>query len=284
MNKTFQRIFAKAKSENKSCFVGFVTGMDPDYESSKQILIELSKYCSVLEIGVSFNTSTSDSSIIMSANDRAIKSGARTEKIFQLIKEVKKEITSGTAFVTMGYLNQIHVYGIDRYIKDCKKSGVDGCIVVDSNNESPEDELIFKGLTKNDIAFIKLIAPTNDSAYIKQSLKKCSSWVYIVSYAGVTGSKDVNLDNVKKLSKMIKKQSKIPIGVGFGIKSQDDVRKVSKLADLVVCGSSIVNKIKEGSQNGLSNHDLAHFVGEYVNNLSKGVKHWTGLANLSNQN
>ena len=97
--------------------------------------------------------------------------------------------------------------------------------------------------------------------------------VYIVSYAGVTGSKDVNLDNVKKLSKMIRKQSKIPIGVGFGIKSQDDVKKVSKLADLVVCGSSIVNKIKEGIQNGLSNHDLAHFVGEYVNNLSKGVKH-----------
>ena len=272
MNKTFQKIFAKAKLENRSCFVAFVTGMDPDYESSKQILIELSKYCDVIEVGVSFNTSTSDSSIIMSANDRAIKSGAKTEKIFQLIKEVKKEIASDTAFVTMGYLNQIHVYGTERYIKDCKKSGVDGCIVVDSNNESPEDELIFKGLTKNDIAFIKLIAPTNDSAYIKQSLKKCSSWVYIVSYAGVTGSKDVNLDNVKKLSKMIRKQSKIPIGVGFGIKSQDDVKKVSKLADLVVCGSSIVNKIKEGSQNGLSNHDLAHFVGEYVNNLSKGVK------------
>jgi len=273
MNKNFQKVFAKAKSENRSCFVAFVTGMDPDYESSKKILIELSKYCDVIEVGVSFNTSTSDSSIIMGANDRAIKSGARTEKIFQLIREAKKEITSDTAFVTMGYLNQIHVYGIDRYIKDCKKSAVDGCIVVDSNNESPEDELIFKGLTKNDIAFIKLIAPTNDSAYIKQSLKKCSSWVYIVSYAGVTGSKDVNLDNVKKLSKMIRTQSKIPIGVGFGIKSQDDVKKVSRLADLVVCGSSIVNKIKEGNQNGLSNHDLAHFVGEYVNNLSKGIKH-----------
>ena len=276
MNKTFQRIFAKAKSKNKSCFVGFVTWMDPDYESSKQILIELSKYCSVLEIGVSFNTSTSDSSIIMSANDRAIKSGAKTEKIFQLIKDVKKEITSDTAFVTMGYLNQIHVYGIDRYIEDCKKSGVDGCIVVDSNNEAPEDDQIFKGLTKNDMAFIKLIAPTNDSNYIKQSLKKCSSWVYIVSYAGVTGSKDVNLNNVKKLSKMIRKHSKIPIGVGFGIKSLDDVKKVSKLADLVVCGSSIVEKIKEGSQNGLNNKNLAQFVGEYVKQISEGVKHWIG--------
>ena len=107
-------------------------------KAQKIILIELSKSCDVIEIGVSFNTSTSDSSIIMSANDRAIKSGARTEKIFQLIKEVKKEITSDTAFVTMGYLNQIHVYGIKRYIKDCKKSGVDGCIVVDSNNGLPK--------------------------------------------------------------------------------------------------------------------------------------------------
>ena len=94
MNKNFQKIFAKAKSENRSCFVAFVTGMDPDYESSKKILIELSKYCDVIEVGVSFNTSTSDSSIIMSANDRAIESGARTEKIFQLIREAKKEITS----------------------------------------------------------------------------------------------------------------------------------------------------------------------------------------------
>ena len=108
----------------------------------------------------------------MSANDRAIRSGAKTKKIFQLIKEVKSEISSDTAFVTMGYLNQIHVYGINRYINDCKKSGVDGCIVVDSNNEAPEDDQIFKGLTQNNMAFIKLIAPTNDSKYIKESLKR----------------------------------------------------------------------------------------------------------------
>ena len=116
----------------------------------------------------------------MSATDRAIKSGAKTKKIFQLIKEVKSKIDSETAFVTMGYLNQIHVYGIENYINDCKKSGVDGCIVVDSNNEAPEDDLIFKGLTKNNMAFIKLIAPTNDSNYIKQSLKKSSSWLYSI--------------------------------------------------------------------------------------------------------
>ena len=124
----------------------------------------------------------------------------------------------------MGYLNQIHVYGIDKFIKDCKINGVDGCIVVDCNNEAPEDDKIFKGLTKNNVAFIKLIAPTNDRTYIKQSLRKSSSWLYIVSYAGVTGSKEVNISNVKKLAKMIRKQSKIPIGVGFGIKTYNDVK------------------------------------------------------------
>ena len=87
MNKTFQKIFAKAKLENRSCFVAFVTGMDPDYESSKQILIELSKSCDVIEVGVSFNTSTSDSSIIMSANDRAIRSGLKLKKYFNLLKK-----------------------------------------------------------------------------------------------------------------------------------------------------------------------------------------------------
>ena len=153
------------------------------------------------------------------------------------------------------------------------KNGVDGCIIVDSNNEAPEDNKIFKELTKNNIAYIKLIAPTNDSEYIKQSLKKSSSWVYIVSYAGVTGSKQVNISNVKKLAKMIRKQSQIPIGVGFGIKTYNDVRKVSKLAELVVCGSSIVNKIKEGSEKGLRNINLAQFVGKYVKKLSQGVKH-----------
>ena len=277
MNKTFKKVFAKAKLENRSCFVGFVTGMDPDFNSSKKILKELSKYCDVIEVGIPFNTSTSDSSIIMSANDRAIKSGVKTSKIFKLIKEVKNEIKNETAFVTMGYLNQIHVYGIDNFIKACKKNGIDGCIIVDSNNEAPEDNKIFKELTKNNIAYIKLIAPTNDSEYIKQSLKKSSSWVYIVSYAGVTGSKQVNISNVKKLAKMIRKQSQIPIGVGFGIKTYNDVRKVSKLAELVVCGSSIVNKIKEGSEKGLRNINLAQFVGKYVKKLSQGVKHWTGL-------
>ena len=121
MNKDFRKMFAKAKQEKRSCLIGFVTGMDPNYKTSKQILIEMSKYCDAIEVGNPFNTSTSDSSIIMDANMRAIKSGANTAKIFKLIKEVKSEIKNDIPFIIMGYLNPIYIYSIKKFAKSCKQ-------------------------------------------------------------------------------------------------------------------------------------------------------------------
>ena len=132
----------------------------------KKILKELSKYCDVIEVGIPFNTSTSDSSIIMSANDRAIKSGVKTSKIFKLIKEVKSEIKNNIPFIIMGYLNPIYIYSIKKFAKKCKASNVDGLIIVDSNNNSPEDKELSKELKKIDIAYVKLVAPTNDETFI----------------------------------------------------------------------------------------------------------------------
>jgi len=271
MNKNLQKMFAKAKQEKRGCLIGFVTGMDPNYEDSKEILIEMSKYCHAIEVGLPFNTSTSDSSIIMDANMRAIKSGVDTEKIFKLIKEVKSEISNDIPFIIMSYLNPIYVYSIKKFAKSCKESLVDGCIVVDNNNNAPEDKKIFEELSKINVAYIKLIAPTNDENYIKRSLKKCTSWIYVVSYSGVTGSKEVNLDNVKKSIKLIRKNSKIPIGVGFGVKTAQDIKNVTKLADAAICGSAIVSKIDEGIKKGLQGKNLATFVGEYVKKLREGL-------------
>ena len=160
---------------------------------------------------------------------------------------------------------------IKKFAKSCKDSKVSGCIVVDSNNSAPEDKEIFRELSKVNVSYIKLIAPTNDLPYIKESLKKCSSWIYVVSYAGITGSKQVNLSNVKKSIRLIRKVSKIPVGVGFGIKTVQDVKNVSKLSDAVICGSSIVNKIAEGHKKKLQGKKLATFVGKYVKKLSKGL-------------
>ena len=267
MNNNLKKMFNKAKLEKRSCLIGFVTGMDPDYNTSKKILIEMSKHCDAIEVGNPFNTSTSDSSIIMDANTRALNSGANTSKIFKLIKEVKSEIKSDIPFIIMGYLNPIYIYSIKKFAKKCKTSNVDGLIIVDSNNNSPEDKELSKELRKINVAYVKLVAPTNDEAFIKETLKKCSSWIYVVSYAGLTGSKQVNLGNVKKISKLIRKNSKIPIGVGFGIRTKSDVSKVIKIADAAIVGSGIVDIVGKNSKN----HNLTKKIGSYLKNLKKGL-------------
>ena len=145
---------------------------------------------------------------------------------------------------------------------------MDGVIIVDGNNNSPEDKDLSKEFKKIDVAYVKLVAPTNDEAFIKETLKKCSSWIYVVSYAGLTGSKKVNLVNVKKISKLIRKNSKIPIGVGFGIRTKSDVSKVIKIAEAAIVGSGIVDIIGKRGKN----HNLTKKIGSYLKNLKKGLK------------
>ena len=272
MNNDLVKMFEKAKHDKRSCLIGFVTGMDPDYKTSKKILIEMSKYCDAIEVGNPFNTSTSDSSIIMDANTRALNSGANTSKIFKLIKEVKSEIKNDIPFIIMGYLNPIYIYSIKKFANSCKDSRVSGCIVVDSNNNAPEDKEIFESLSKVNVSYIKLVAPTNDVSYIKTSLKRCSSFLYVVSIAGTTGSKQVNIKNVKRSVQLVRKVSKIPIGVGFGIKTRKDVSNVSKIANAAIVGSGIVDIIGKSVNNKKNGHKLDKKIGIYLKNLKKGLK------------
>jgi len=272
MNNDLVKMFEKAKLDKRSCLIGFVTGMDPDYKTSKKILIEMSKYCDAIEVGNPFNTSTSDSSIIMDANTRALNSGANTSKIFKLIKEVKSEIKNDIPFIIMGYLNPIYIYSIKKFANSCKDSRVSGCIVVDSNNNAPEDKEIFESLSKVNVSYIKLVAPTNDVSYIKTSLKRCSSFLYVVSIAGTTGSKQVNIKNVKRSVQLVRKVSKIPIGVGFGIKTRKDVSNVSKIANAAIVGSGIVDIIGKSVNNKKNGHKLDKKIGIYLKNLKKGLK------------
>jgi tryptophan synthase alpha chain len=233
----------------------------------------MSKYCDAVEVGNPFNTSTSDSATIMDANMRAIQSGANTEKILQLVKEVKSEIKNNIPFLIMGYMNPVYIYSIKKFAKNCKESLVDGVIIVDSNNDAPEDKEIFEELSKINVAYVKLIAPTNDETFIKQSLRKCDSktGVYIVSYAGLTGSKQVNMENVKKSAKLIRKNSKMPIWVGFGIRTKSDISKVIQVADAAVVGSGIVEIIGNGVKNKITNHDLVKNISEYLTELRQGL-------------
>ena len=266
-------LFKETKKNKKKVFIGFVTSGDPNYASSKAIIKEMTKSCQIIETGVSFNTSTSDSPIIMEANDRAINSGMNMSKTFKLIKEVKRETKTNTCFVLMTYLNPVIVYGIKKFISSCNSVGIAGVIIVDGNLNSPEEKILINGLSKKSIGYTKIISPTNSDRFIEQSIRNCkNSWLYITSYYGLTGSKNVNIKNVKKMIKRVRKYSKeIPTAVGFGVKTPSQVKQVSKYADGVICGSSIVNKIAEGHKKRLQGKKLATFVSSYVKKLSKGV-------------
>ena len=267
-------LFKEARKNKKKIFIGFVTSGDPNYNSSKEIIKEMTKSCQIIEAGISFNTSTSDSPIIMEANDRAINSGMNMNKTFKLIKEVKRETNTNTCFVIMTYLNPVKIFGIKKFINQCNFVGIDGVIIVDSNLNSPEEKILINDLSKNKIGYIKIISPTNDDEFIKQSIKNCrDSWLYITSYFGLTGSKNVNINNVKTMIKRVRKYSKeIPVAVGFGVKTPSQVKQVSRYADGVICGSTIVNKVAEGHKRRLKSKKLATFVSSYVKKLAKGVE------------
>jgi len=127
-------------------------------------------------------------------------------------------------------------------------------------------------LKKEEISFVKLVTPTNDENYIKKCLEKTTSWIYVVSYAGVTGIKKYNIDYIKNSISMIRKHSKEAyIGCGFGIRTVEDVAEVSQYSDAVICGTAIVDLIEKEHKKGNSGHDLAKKVGEYVKELSKGL-------------
>ena len=192
MNKNLKETFDTAEKENRLALIGYVVGGDPNYLDSKLIINEMLKYCDIVEVGIPFNTSTSDSPIIMNGIDRSLASGMNTKKVLELIKEIKTETKKPIG--TMSYLQQIHTFGIDAYVKEMKNSLADFSIVVDSNLNSDEDKELYEKLSEINVDYVKLVAPTNDEAYILDALSRSGSWIYVVSYSGTTGTKKYNLD------------------------------------------------------------------------------------------
>ena len=270
MNKNIKAAFDKAEKENRAALIGYVVGCDPSFEDSKLIINEMLKYVDLLEVGIPFNTSTSDSATIMDANDRALASGANTKKVLKLIKEIKSNTDKPIG--TMSYLNQIHSLGLKNFIQEIKESKVDFSIVVDSNLNSDEDRELYEKMSEIDVGYIKLIAPTNDENYIKQALKRASSWIYVISYAGITGSKKYNLEFINNSVQLIKKNSNLKIGCGFGIRTEEDVKEVSRVSDAVIIGSAIVSLVESGVNNKLSGLEIAKQIGNYLEPITKALK------------
>ena len=226
----------------------FMTCGFPNLSQSKKIFQEmLSHQPNIIEFGLPFSDPMADGPIIQESSKIALKSKLSTKQSLNLIKSLKKE-GGNTAFVIMCYLNTIQKFGVKKFINEIKNI-IDGIIIVDLPFE--EEASIKKILDKNNIHLIKLISPMTDKERSLKLLKDAKGFVYYISATGITGSNKLDYSEINKNVSLLKKQTKTPVLVGFGIKSRKDALAISNKtkADGIIIGSALIKKYFEENMN-----------------------------------
>jgi tryptophan synthase alpha chain len=235
--------FAELKREGRAGLVTFITAGDPDYATSLAILNALPQAgADIIELGLPFSDPMADGPAIQAASQRALRGGQTMRKTLEMVKSFRQNDNS-TPLVLMGYYNPIYVYPVDRFVADAAEAGVDGLIVVDIPPE--EDAELRPAAAKAGLNFIRLATPTTDAKRLPAVLANTSGFVYYVSIAGITGTKAPDLAEVKSHVERIKTQTSLPIAVGFGVKTEEQVRTLARVAEGVVVGSALVGAIAQ---------------------------------------
>jgi tryptophan synthase alpha chain len=271
MTTRIERRFAALKQEGRAALVTFTMAGDPDYDTSLAIAKALPKAgADVIELGMPFTDPMADGPAIQAAALRALKAGQRMTKTLALVREFRKG-DDETPIVLMGYYNPIYIYGNDRFLADAKAAGVDGFIIVDLPPEE-DDELCLPTL-KAGLNFIRLATPTTDDKRLPIVLKNTSGFVYYVSITGVTGTATPDAGKVTTAVARIKRHTKLPVAVGFGVRTAEQARAMAKGADGVVVGSALVDALRQTlDKNGKAGSGTVKAVTEFVSALAQGVR------------
>jgi tryptophan synthase alpha chain len=234
--------FAALASEGRAGLVTFITAGDPDYETSLAIVNALPEAgADIIELGVPFTDAMADGPPIQASSLRALAAGQTLIKTIAMVRAFREK-NNETPIVLMGYYNPIYIYGVEKFLKDAKDAGVDGLIVVDLPPE--EDEELCLPAMKAGINFIRLATPTTDDKRLPAVLKNTSGFVYYVSIAGVSGAAAPETPRVIEAVTRIKRHTKLPIAVGFGLKTPEHARAVAEGADAAVVGSALVEALR----------------------------------------
>lgn len=242
MTKTrIDQRFQALKREGRAGLVTFITAGDPDAATSLEILKSLpGAGADFIELGMPFSDPMADGPAIQASSQRALKAGQTMVKTLAMVKAFR-EADAATPIVLMGYYNPIYIYGVDRFLDDAVAAGVDGLIVVDVPPE--EDAELRPPARKAGLNFIRLATPTTDAKRLPTVLANTSGFVYYVSIAGITGTAAPDLSKVAAHLGRIKQATELPIAVGFGVKTKEQVAAIAKLAEGVVVGSALVTAI-----------------------------------------
>lgn len=234
--------FKALAAEGRAGLVTFITGGDPDYDTSLAILKALPKAgADIIEVGVPFTDAMADGPPIQASSLRALAAGQSLKKTIAMVRAFR-ESDNETPIVLMGYYNPVYIYGVEKFLKDAKEAGVDGLIVVDLPPE--EDEELCLPAMKAGVNFIRLATPTTDDKRLPAVLKNTSGFVYYVSIAGVSGAAAPQTSNVIDAVARIKRHTNLPIAVGFGLKTPEHARAIAEGADAAVVGSALVEAVR----------------------------------------
>lgn len=267
LENRIEKIFKNLKSANKKAFISFTTAGFPEEDTSLEIIKSIADSgAHIHEISFPHAEAQADGPIIQLANIESIKNGINFNKVINIAKETRK-YNQEIGLVMMGYLNNIFVYGIEKFAKEV--SGIiDAVICVDLPADVIEENELKEALKKENIALIKLITPTTSDDRIKKLVADAEGFIYSVNVAGITGVKSAEIDKVNAQISRIKKYTDLPVVSGFGIKTPEDVKNFSKSnADGIVIGSAIVEKIQEISKKSDDKHNIAKFIKDFCEEM-----------------
>ncbi len=217
-------------------FIPFVTAGDPNLEVTKEIILAMEKAgADLIEIGIPFSDPVAEGVVIQAADERALKAGTTTDKIFDMVAEVRKESNIPLAFMT--YINPVYVYGVDKFCKKAAELGVDALIIPDVPYEEKNEVVPF--CDKYGIDLISFIAPTSHDR-IKTIAKEAQGFVYCVSSMGVTGVRQKITTNLGEMTSLVREVTNVPAAIGFGISTPQQAQEMAQYADGVIVGSAIV--------------------------------------------
>jgi tryptophan synthase alpha chain len=263
--------FAELAKQGRSAFVTFLMAGDPDPKTSLDILKALPKAgADVIEIGMPFTDPMADGPSIQAAGLRALKAGMTLKKTLEMVRGFRKDDDT-TPLVLMGYYNPIYIYGVDKFLADAKASGVDGLIIVDLPPE--EDTELCLPAMKAGLNFIRLATPTTDDKRLPAVLANTSGFVYYVSITGITGAASADTKAVGEAVARIKRHTKLPVCVGFGIRTPDAARAIAENANGAVVGTALVDALRGSlDAEGRATSKTVGAVADLVSALAQGVR------------
>lgn len=247
--------------ENGKAFIPFITCGDPDLDTTEKVVMEAVRNgADLIELGIPFSDPTAEGPVIQAANERALKGGVTTDKVFELVSSIRKETDIPMVFMT--YANVVYSYGAESFMSACRDTGMDGLILPDLPYEEKDE---FRPLCdKYDIDLISLIAPTSEGR-IAMIAREAEGFLYIVSSLGVTGTRSEITTDLASIIKVVRENTSVPCAVGFGISTPEQARKMAEVSDGAIVGSAIIKLLDKYKK------ESPEHVGRFVRSMKDAV-------------